>query len=74
MNVGSSGAAFGVSNGTTRTVMQLLQATNAMTHGTGAGFDYVYDVNGDGVVDASEAALRLQANAVYAGINNAGGI
>ena len=74
VNVGSSGAAFGAANGTTRTVMQLLQATNAMTHGTGAGFDYVYDVNGDGVVDASEAGLRLQANAMYASINNAGGI
>src|SRR5262249_23380644 len=51
VNVGSSGAAFGVANGTSRTVMQLLLATNAMTHGTGAGFDYIYDVNGDGVVD-----------------------
>jgi hypothetical protein len=74
VNVGSSGASFGVANGTTRTVMELLLATNALTHGTGAGFDYLYDTNGDGVIDATEAALRTQANAVYGSINDAGGI
>jgi predicted outer membrane repeat protein len=76
VNVGSSGAAFGVANGTARTVLELLQATNALTDVNNhvAGFDYLYDANGDGVIDATEAALRTQANAIYSSINNAGGI
>jgi hypothetical protein len=74
VNVGSSGAAFGVANGTTRTVMELLEATNALTHGTGGGFDYLYDTNGDGVIDSYEAGLRTQANALYSSINDMGGM
>jgi len=66
--------AFGVSNGTTLTVMQLLQATNAMTD-TGnqiAGFAHLYDTNGDGVVSAAEAQQRALANGVYTFINESG--
>jgi hypothetical protein len=76
VNVGTAGAAFGVSNGTTLTVMQLLQATNAQTDTSNhvTGFAYLYDTNGDGVISADEANLRTLANGVYSFINMSGGI
>ncbi len=59
-NVGSSGAAFGVANNSTLTVMQLLQATNSLST---AGNIYNFDT-----------ALRNLANTVYDSINNTGDI
>jgi hypothetical protein len=59
-NVGSSGAAFGVANNTTLNVYQLLQAANSQT------------VNG--VLYNGDATLRQEANDVFDGINNAGGL
>lgn len=71
INVGNSGAAFGVADGTSMTIMQLLLATNSLTdqpdNMTGAA--NVYDLNGDGVINAYEAWLRSLANQVYSQIN-----
>lgn len=71
VNVGSRGAAFGVDDGTDWTVTQLLLATNSLTDADNmlAGFASIYDVDGDGILDASEAHLRTLANEVYAMIN-----
>jgi PKD repeat protein len=75
VNVGTRGAAFGVANGTDLTILQLLLATNSLTHASSSGgFSPVYDSNGDGVINSAEAALRKLANQVYASINDAGGI
>jgi RHS repeat-associated protein len=59
-NVGSSGAAFGVANNTTLNVYQILKAANkqAVT----------------GVLYNGNKTLRSQANTVFTGINQAGGI
>ena len=71
VNVGSSGAAFGVADGTDMTIMQLLVATNALTDEPDnlTGATNVYDTNGDGVIDVAEAALRDMANAIYSMVN-----
>lgn len=79
VNVGVNGAAFGVANYKTMSIMSLLLATN---HLTGADSDLdgsedyslVYDTNGDGILSATERALRTMANNVYAAINEGGGI
>jgi hypothetical protein len=78
VNVGSSGAAFGVADDTDMTIMAMLLATNGMTDTDGAanndddGYTHVYDANGDGVIDAAEKALREMANEVYTAINEGG--
>ncbi len=74
VNVGSSGAAFAVADDTDLMIMQLLLATDAMTDRPDAidGFAYIYDQNGDGVIDSGEAALRTMANELYASINERG--
>jgi hypothetical protein len=59
-NVGSNGAAFGVPNNTTLTVMQVLLEANAQA------------VNG--VLYNGNTTLRQEALAVFDGINTAGGI
>lgn len=69
VNVGSSGAAFGVANDTNMTILSLLRATNSMTGAKTSGYSNVYDTNGDGVLDAAELALRARANAIYGAIN-----
>ncbi len=79
INVGASGAAFGVANNTNMTIMSLLLATNNLTGAdsdTNDSEDYsnVYDTNGDGVLDAAENALRGVANSVYTMINEGGDI
>lgn len=76
VNVGSSGAAFGVADLTDLTIMQLLMATNDLTDSPDnlIGFAHIYDRNGDGVIDAAEAQLRSQANTLYTLINEQGGI
>jgi hypothetical protein len=76
VNVGSSGAAFGVANNSNLTIMQLLLATNSLTDTSNSlsGFAHTYDRNGDGVIDAEEAQLRALANSLYGSINGQGGI
>ena len=59
-NVGSSGAAFGVANNTTLTVMQILQAAN-----TNAVSGSLWNGN---------TSLRNLANTVFDGINQTGDI
>ena len=76
VNVGTSGSAFFVANFTDLTIKQLLLATNDLTDLPDflSGFAYIYDRNGDGVIDADEAALRSQANEIYTLINEQGDI
>ncbi|MEQ9410334.1 MAG: SdrD B-like domain-containing protein, partial [Fuerstiella sp.] len=72
VNVGNSGAAFGVDDDTDLTIMQLLLATNQLTDipDNYTGFASIYDQNGDGVIDSYEAFLRTLANSVYGAIND----
>ena len=76
VNVGTNGAAFNVSNGSDRTIMQLLLATNSLTDqpNSAMGFDAIYDKDGNGVISAGEASLRTMANGIYSFINEAGGV
>ncbi len=76
VNVGSSGAAFGVANNTNMTIMSLLLATNRLTgaDANGDGYSHAYDANGDGVLDDAEKALRALANTLYTAINENGDI
>jgi len=73
VNVGSGGAAFGVADGSSLTILQLLLATSALTDQPDSliGAAHAYDTNGDGVIDAAEAALRAKANLIYTIINEA---
>jgi len=59
-NVGTSGEAFGVANGTVMTVMDLLLAVDLQS--------------ANGVLYNGNAAKRTKANAVFGAINQAGGI
>ena len=76
VNVGTSGAAFGndVEDHSSLTIMQLLRATNALTDMPDgqSGFAYIYDMNGDGIIDPEEAQLRSMANQIYSDINEQG--
>ena len=75
VNVGASGAAFGVADNTNMTVMALLLATNNLTGASTNGtYRNVYDTNGDGVLDNAEKALRDKANTIYTTINEGGHI
>ncbi len=79
VNVGSSGAAFGVADNTDMTIMAMLLATNNLTGADdddddSEDYSHVYDTNGDGVLDDAEKALRALANALYTSINEAGDI
>lgn len=68
-NVGNRGAAFGVANNTSLSVMDLLLAVNARSFN-----GLLYDTNGDGVISPEEASLRTMANDVFSLINEAGGV
>ena len=74
VNIGSSGAAFGVSNNTNMTIMSLLLETNDRTGAHASGYSNVYDTDGIGVLDDNEKALRVLANTIYSDINEAGHI
>jgi len=76
VNVGTKGAAFSAANGTDRTIMELLLATNNLTDQANASSGYVavYDANGNGAISAAESNLRSLASDLYTSINNAGGI
>ncbi len=65
VNVGSSGAAFGVDDDEQLTILQLLLATNGLTGSRGGRYSHVYDTNGDGKIDANEASLRKKANFIF---------
>jgi hypothetical protein len=68
-NVGATGVAFGVANNTAVSVLDLLLAVNARSHS-----GLLYDLNGNGQIDGSEAGYRTMANDVFSAINEAGGI
>jgi hypothetical protein len=69
VNVGCAGAAFGMADHATHTILDLLLAADARSH---AGL--LEDANADGRIDAAEAGDRKQVNAVFTGINEAGDI
>ncbi len=76
VNVGTNGAAFSVADNTDVTIMQLLAATNELTDLPDgiSGFAHIYDQDGNGQIDGSEALLRAMANDVYSTINEQGDI
>jgi hypothetical protein len=79
VNVGSSGAAFGVADNTDMAIMSLLLATNRLTGrdsnaADGNDYSHIYDNNGDGIIDPEEAKLRWMANQIYSAINEQGRI
>jgi hypothetical protein len=76
VNVGTKGAAFNVANGSDRTIMQLLLATNDLTDQPNSilGYAAVYDRDGNGVISSAEASLRSMANVIFSSINGSGGI
>ena len=67
-NVGNDGAAFGVANNAVVSVLDLLLAVNARSRR-----GLLYDLNGDGKIDATEAGYRTQANDLFGAINEIGG-
>jgi hypothetical protein len=68
-NVGSNGAAFGVANYTTMTVLDLLLAADARSRN-----GVLYDLDGSGTISGYERSLRALANTVFAAVNQQGGI
>src|SRR5438874_1821756 len=68
-NVGNNGAAFGVADNSSLSVMDLLLAVNARSHN-----GLLFDLNGDGRIDGSEAGYRAAANDLFTAINEAGDI
>ena len=76
VNVGDSGEAFGVQDGTSMTVMSLLLATKTLTgvddDDDDNDYSYIYDTNGDGMLDETEKGLRDLANQIYRRINHSG--
>ena len=67
-NVGDSGEAFGVADNTNVQIIDLLLATNAMSHD-----GLLYDGDDDGQISSWESLLRTLANDVYSLINERGG-
>ncbi len=63
-NVGSSGAAFGVSNNTVLTINELLSRANARTKN-----GLMWDTNASATLDAGENAARAQALLLFDSIN-----
>jgi hypothetical protein len=66
-NVTTNGAAFGVANGSSVTVMNLLLAVNARTRR-----GLLFDLDDSGTISNSEKAFREMANTVFSGINESG--
>jgi hypothetical protein len=67
-NVGGDGAAFGVANNTSVSVLDLLLAVNARSKN-----GLLYDLNGNGKIDSAEVSYRTMANDLFDAINQAGG-
>src|SRR5439155_18803007 len=57
LHVGNRGAAFGVANNSSLSVMDLLLAVNARSHN-----GLLYDMDANGQISSSEANLRTMAN------------
>lgn len=73
-NVGTNGQAFGVSDGTTLAILDLLLATNGKSW-NGVLYDLDHDGSTDDTVDLiDETLLRILANDVYSAINESGHI
>ena len=68
-NVGTNGAAFGVANNSSLSVMDLLLAVNARSRN-----GLLEDLNGDGRIDGVEVTYRTMINDVFTAINEAGDI
>jgi len=69
-NVGSNGAAFGVANNTSVSILDLLLAVDARSFN-----GVLFDLNHDGFANSAlETAYRQMANDVFTAINQAGGI
>jgi hypothetical protein len=68
-NIGSNGAAFGVTNYATMTVLDILVATNARTVN-----GLLYDLDGSGTISSAELTIRTKANDLYSAINELGDI
>jgi parallel beta-helix repeat protein len=68
-NVGGNGAAFGLANQTVAAVSTLLNIANDRSSN-----GILFDVNHDGVLDATEQSWRSLATALFNAIDNAGGI
>jgi hypothetical protein len=68
-NVGNDGAAFGVANNTSVSVLDLLLAVNARSHS-----GLLYDMNANGQISTTEASYRTMANDLFSAINEAGGM
>lgn len=68
-NVGNRGAAFGVANNSSVSVLDLLLAVNARSHN-----GLLYDIDGNGQIDSTEATYRTMANDLFSAINEAGDI
>ena len=68
-NTDGNGAAFGAADNSNVSVMDLLLAVNARSRN-----GLLYDLNGDGRIDASEAGYRAEANDLFSSVNEAGDI
>ena len=64
-NVGTNGAAFGVDDNTTLTILDLLTLADAQAHK-----GLLWDLNGDGSSSAGETMLRLEADELFDAINS----
>ncbi|MCI0360105.1 MAG: Ig-like domain-containing protein, partial [Planctomycetaceae bacterium] len=69
-SVGASGAAFGVADNTSVSVLGLLLVVNSRSH---SGLLYDLDHDGD-ATDSLETSYRTMANDIFSGINEAGDI
>jgi hypothetical protein len=66
-NVTNNGAAFGVANGSTVTIMNLLLALNDRTRR-----GLLFDLDNSGTISNTEKALREMGNSVFSAINETG--
>ena len=66
-NVTTNGNAFGVANGSSVTIMDLLLAVNSRTRR-----GLLFDTDDSGTISASERTFREMANTIFSGINEMG--
>ncbi|MEJ7590078.1 MAG: PKD domain-containing protein [Planctomycetaceae bacterium] len=68
VNVTNRGAAFGIADNSTITIMDLLLAVNSRAHD-----GLLFDVNSNGSLSSAEISLRVLANSLFDEINGLGG-